>query len=354
MSISELFNDAVGLLTKRPPVRSESDGPDVAAAPPDTRRLIRNRQYCRVLSTNAKVTFDDLSLSCAKNVLEHEMALVPGGQVCLACDTAVTTPNGLEFISQPSQPIAVQPFYLDRKCVTNADYAKFVKSGGYSNANFWPEGVLANVLQFVDTTEQPGPKYWQDGKPPRELMDHPVVGISWYEASAYAMWAGKRLPTGEEWQRAGTWSKSGGSSASELRYPWGNAFDPLKANTFASGTGRTFPVDAFFDGSTANGVCQLIGNVWEWVDAQFQPLAQEGVEIQLNDSMAEIRGGAFDTYFHSHATCQFRTGQPLLFRGANVGFRCCVAQTALTEIDVTEQNDFEHIESSEPSAEELS
>ncbi len=155
----------------------------------------------------------------------------------------------------------------------------------------------------------------------------------WYEANAFATWCGKRLPTSEEWQRAGTWSKSGGNTGAELRYPWGNGFDPFKANTWACGAGRTFPVDAFSDGSTPNGVRQLIGNVWEWVDAQFQPFAQEGTSVLLDDSMAEIRGGAFDTYFHSHATCQFRTGQPLLFRGNNVGFRCCISESEVAELE---------------------
>jgi iron(II)-dependent oxidoreductase len=242
----------------------------------------------------------------------------------------------LEIVPRAGEPTTVEPVYLDRDCVTNADYAKFVKAGGYENSHFWPEGVLANVLQFVDNTGNPGPKHWSGGQPPRELIDHPVVGISWYEANAYATWAGKRLPTSEEWQRAGTWPKSGGGSATELRYPWGNGFDPFKANTWACGAHRTFPVDGFADGNTPNGIRQLIGNVWEWVDAEFQPPAQEGASVHLAEKMAEVRGGAFDTYFHSQATCQFRTGQPLLFRGANVGFRCCISESALAEIRVPE------------------
>jgi len=333
VSIAELITEAVGMFTKRPlPNPNRDDGlPDVGNAPPDTRRLIRNRQYCHVISSNSRMPFDDVSVACARSVLEREMAFVPGGEVCLIQDVAVTTPNGLEIVSQPSEPSLVDPIYLDRNCVTNADYAKFVDSGGYSNPRYWPEGILANVLRFVDNDDQPGPKSWSDGKPSRERLDHPVVGVCWYEANAYASWAGKRLPSTEEWQRAGTWPKGNVGAGSELRYPWGNAFDPFKANTWACGTGRTFPVDAFSDGNTPNGVGQLIGNVWEWVDAQFQPLSQDGVSAQLKEASAEIRGGAFDTYFHSQATCQFRTGQPLLFRGANVGFRCCVSESALSE-----------------------
>ena len=150
---------------------------------------------------------------------------------------------------------------------------------------------------------------------PENRLDHPVVGICWYEANAYANWAGKRLPSTEEWQRAGTWAKGHSGNTFELRYPWGNAFDPSKANTWASGYGVTVPVQAFKLGNTPNGVRQLIGNVWEWVDTQFLPSTEEGVSILLEETMAEIRGGAFDTYFHSQATCQFRSGQPLFVRG---------------------------------------
>jgi iron(II)-dependent oxidoreductase len=88
-------------------------------------------------------------------------------------------------------------------------------------------------------------------------------------------------------------------------------------------------VRGFDAGNTPNGVRQLIGNVWEWVDAQFYPNSAEGVSVILDEAMAEIRGAAFNTYFHSQATCQFRTGQPLLFRGSNVGFRCCISGNVL-------------------------
>ncbi len=166
--------------------------------------------------------------------------------------------------------------------------------------------------------------------PPADKLDHPVVGICWYEANAYATWVGKRLPSSEEWQRAGTWPMGHAGDVTNQRYPWGDAFDPRKANTWDSGIGDTVAVAALTAGCTPNGVRQLIGNVWEWVDAQFHPNAETGVSVTLDQTMAEIRGGAFDTYFHSQATCQFRTGQPLLFRGPNVGFRCCVSGNTLT------------------------
>jgi iron(II)-dependent oxidoreductase len=259
----------------------------------------------------------------------HEMALVPGGDVCLLDDTAIATERSVELFSSPGELVPVQSLYLDRSCVTNADFAKFVAAGGYSDPQLWPEEVLANVLQFTDSTGHPGPKHWIDGAPPADRAEHPVVGVCWYEANAYATWVGKRLPTTEEWQRAGTWPKGQSGNGTEQRFPWGNSFDPSKANTWACGLSDTVPVSDFPTGNTPNGIHQLIGNVWEWVDAQFYPAAEEEVSLILDETMAEIRGGAYDTYFHSQANCQFRTGQPLLFRGPNVGFRCCITANVL-------------------------
>jgi iron(II)-dependent oxidoreductase len=333
VSIASMFTDAVQWWGKRPAPAGERElrMPDVSQAPPDTRRLIRNRQYCHLLTVRAQQHFDSLSIECARKMLEHEMAFVPGGQVRLRHDVAVHDGYGLELISHPGEPLGVDAFYLDRDCVTNADYAKFVKAGGYENPRYWPEEILSHVLQFTDRSDFPGPKFWTQGMPPRDQGDHPVVGVCWYEANAYATWVGKRLPSSEEWQRAGTWPLPSGTSGTELRYPWGNAFDPHKANTWACGAGHTFPVDACRDGDTPNGVRQLCGNVWEWIDAQYQPFCQDGISVLLSEPMAEIRGGAFDTYFATQATCQFRTGQPLLFRGNNVGFRCCLSESIVAE-----------------------
>lgn len=330
MTIATLFTDVVGLLRQRVPNPS-CRFPDITEAPPDTRRLIRNRRYCYVLSTANAISLDPVSLRCGWIAMQHEMAIVPGGEVRCVQDVYYSSNSGIQSSSLADRPISVESFYIDRDCVTNFDFAKFVEDGGYGNADFWPESVLPNVLQFVDTTGQSGPKFWENGKPSPNKLNHPVVGVSWYEANAYATWAGKRLPSSAEWQRAGTWPQSHHGDGIEWRYPWGNAFDPARANLWASGHDSTVSVNSFVGGSTPNGVRQLIGNVWEWGDTQFFPQCDDGVSVLMDQTMAEIRGGAFDTYFPTQACCQFRSGQTLLFRGENVGFRCCVSGSELVE-----------------------
>lgn len=337
MSLATVLTDAVGLWRHRSQRHREISFPDVSKAPPDTRRQIRDKRYCWILAKENDLPLDALSKDLAWHALRHEMAMVPGGKVHRAVEVLRSTQTGLGFGCQQDQIAEIESFYIDRTCVTNADFAKFVKSDGYSNPDYWPETILPNLLQFTDTTGMPGPRFWINGEPLASRLNHPVVGINWYEANAYATWAGKRLPSGDEWQRAGTWAKTSSGDLKESRYPWGNSFDPLCANVWSSGLADTVAVDAYSSGDTPSGVHQLIGNVWEWINSQFYPDCGDGVSMLSPQLMAEVRGGAFDTYFATQATCQFRSGQPLLCRSNNLGFRCCMSVDSLRDESMSEQ-----------------
>lgn len=286
-------------------------------------------QYCLDLDKQCGLLGSPTELSHSWKSLERDMALTPAGAIRLMTSVPVRRSGQMELAAGLAPPTHVEPVYVDRHTVTNAEYWAFVESGAYSNVDNWPAEMLPYVLQFMDKTSAPGPKYWEEGRPPSHLLNHPVVGISWYEANAYAKWVGKRLLTSEEWQRAGVWPAGNGG---ERRYPWGDAFERNRANIWASSVKSTVAVDDYYNGCTPNGVYQLIGNVWEWLVSDFQcDAAPESLMITFDQPMAEIRGGAFDTYFETQATCQFRTGKTKLFRGNNVGFRCCVSASQLQQ-----------------------
>jgi len=262
----------------------------------------------------------------AWKTLEERTGLVPAGETCMATELETDEPVFANAIDQPSV-VSTGAFYLDRYAVTNEQFAGFIAAGGYNQQDLWPAAILPHVLQFLDQTGHAGPQFWSAGKPPDDKRNHPVVGVCWFEANAYARWSGQRLPTAAEWQRAASWFSNGGEV--DVAYPWGNAFDPQRANTWASRHGDTVAVDEYSGGSTLNGICQLIGNTWEWTADAFEGCLQGGSQIIFQRPMAEIRGGAYDTYLETQATSQFRTGQPLLYRGPNVGFRCCIGAADL-------------------------
>ena len=287
-------------------------------------------RYCCALAENNADLGEDFGIASAWTALEQDMALVPAGKTTLCEMFPVAKPTGFEFVERPVSAQYVDAVYIDRHAVSNADFLRFIDDGSYKEVDFWPEEILPYVLQFVDSTGRCGPRYWANGRPPAKKLDHPVVGICWFEACAYAAWTGKCLPTPEKWQRAGTWSGSSLARGPEQRYPWGNAFESDRANTWSARHNDTVSVQKYAEGCTPNGVHQLIGNVWEWTAASFEcPGDGEDLRVVFDQPLAEIRGGAFDTYFDLQATCQFSSGKPFLFRGNNVGFRCCIDADSL-------------------------
>jgi iron(II)-dependent oxidoreductase len=277
------------------------------------KRLIAEDRYLFVLLKEAADQIGDRDARSAWDLVHRQMALIPAGNVPVAlCDGRYAN-------------VEVGSFFLDRHAVSNRQFQRFVQAGGYDSLEIWPPEIWPSVSRFVDRAGRPGPRDWEGGQFPHGKADHPVVGICWYEAVAYARWVGKRLPTAAEWQKAGGWPQqlSGGECN---RYPWGDLFDPKRANLWASGLGRTAPVDAFPDGATPNGIVQMSGNVWEWLADPLETIPCESGETFLPwKAMRRIIGGAFNTYFPGEATCQFITGQGELDRRDNIGFRCAVS-----------------------------
>jgi iron(II)-dependent oxidoreductase len=246
----------------------------------------------------------------------------------------------------------VEPVFMDRCAVSNRQFYEFVAAGGYTQLAFWDQSIWPAVVGFVDTTNCPGPRGWVDGRYLPNEENLPVVGVNWHEASAYARWVGKRLPTDAEWVKAACWPVTiRADRSTQRRYPWGNSMDSNVANLWGNGPGHLVPVDAYPQGRSVGGLQQLVGNVWEWTLGSFDLAtmradgADEAPPAAGDVVLKNIRGGAYDTYFEGQATSQFRSGELSISRKHNIGFRCAVgacdlaatqlAQTQLTPTQLT-------------------
>ena len=276
------------------------------------RQLTENDRYALVLLREATDDIADTDAEVAWGAMTKQMALIPAGTV-----PVVLGDGGVVSTEIPA-------YYLDRFAVTNRQFQRFVDSGGYDSLEIWPQEIWPSLMKLVDRTHRPGPRDWENSRFASGKAEHPVVGVSWYEATAYAAWVGKRLATAAEWQKAGGWPEhfSGGTCT---RYPWGDVFDPNRANVGPIGAGAIQPVHAHPEGATPNGIFQMTGNVWEWLADRLEAIpCHRDEHFHTRKPMRRIVGGSFDTYFAAEATNQFVTGQPELDRRENIGFRCAV------------------------------
>jgi iron(II)-dependent oxidoreductase len=294
--------------------------------------MLATGRYALLLRPETKRHLNQLQVVRAIRELDASMALVPAGRVLLGqlAEQSNSTCGAADVDPKLARRnlVKVEPVYLDRFCVTNEQYQQFIDGGGYEQLDYWHEEALPALLDFVDQTGAPGPRYWQDGQYAAGEGRLPVVGISWYEACAYARWVGKRLPTDAEWTKAGAWPvESTPGRIAQRRYPWGESFDVRRAHCYGSGKSGPVAVDEYPSGVSVGGIHQLIGNVWEWTST---PLIELGDQtLHISESVISIRGGAFDTYFENQATCHYQSGEHPLSRRYNIGFRLALAMSDL-------------------------
>lgn len=287
-------------------------------------QMIAQRRYALLLRPEiaSQLSRDEVEEVLA--VMDEAMSVVPEGRVLVGEYADRATWGATPGPAQMQGLEEVAGCYLDRYTVTNADFQHFVDAGGYEQFALWHEEALPALFEFVDRTGTPGPAFWYDGQFPQGEDRLPVVGISWYEAAAYARWVGKRLPTDAEWTKAGAWPvETSPGRITQRRYPWGDTFEARRAALWGSGQKGPVAVDCYEEGATLGGIHQLIGNVWEWtctpLDATSRETAAEGHSLKV------IHGGAFNTYFENQATCHFRSGERPLARRANLGLRLALS-----------------------------
>ena len=217
---------------------------------------------------------------------------LPAGMVYVPGGTFDMGRNGGDEYEQPVHKVSVAPFYIDQHEVTCEEYAKFVSQTGHV-----------------------APPGWTNGKHPPGAERIPVTGVSWADATAYARWAGKRLPSEEEWEFAAR------GTTSQL-YPWGNEWKTNCANAATTSAGKMLAVGSFADGKSPFGVLDMVGNAWEWTASKFEPYQGGRSATSAKPDLIVIRGNYWQASANQ-ATTTFRRGYPPVNEDyTNTGFRC--------------------------------
>jgi gamma-glutamyl hercynylcysteine S-oxide synthase len=227
-----------------------------------------------------------------------DRVFVPGGEFVLGVDGG-DEPTALDN-ERPAHIVDVGPFYLGRLPVSNRQWQEFMADGGYGRRELWSAPGWAHRAE----AGLERPQFWaadgtrlrfgvQEQVPP----DEPVQHICYYEAEAYARWAGGRLPTEAEWEKACAWDPA---ARARRRWPWGEqAPSAERANLGGVGL-RPAPVGAYPAGASAYGAEQLIGDVWEWTSSDFAPwpgftpmIYKDYSEPFFGPDYKVLRGGSF-------------------------------------------------------------
>ena len=233
-----------------------------------------------------------------------EMVLVPAGPFIMGSHGKDLDEDAAE---KPRHELSLPAFTIDKYEVTAAQYARFLNAVKRTRDDAGYEYIgLDDYLPL----EQIG-GLWQ---PKKNMARLPMGNVTWYGATAFAQWAGKRLPTEAEWEKAARGTDG-------RKYPWGEKMD---FHCFRLGIDRLAPVGSFPKGASPYGCLDMGGNVWEWTSSLFQPYpykATDGREDPQAAGRRVARGGSWGGEPEiAHASYRFRPYPD--FRHYYLGFRC--------------------------------
>jgi len=235
-------------------------------------------------------------------LVHQEMVYIPEGEFLMGNGGRESSEGEGNMDEQPLHRVYLKGFWMDRYEVTNAMYQSFVR-----------------------VTDHRTPKHWEGGSYLKGKGNHPVVYVDWYESTAYCQWAGKRLPTEEEWEKAARGTKG-------RIFPWGNRFDISKANTPQSWLskgqkGGTAPVGSYEEGRSPYGLYDMAGNVYEWTSSWYRPYPGNRVfNMHYGKVNKVLRGGSwYDCLSYGcglSSPSYNRTRFVPKIRNKGFGFRC--------------------------------
>jgi formylglycine-generating enzyme required for sulfatase activity len=276
-----------------------------------------------VSSPSDLARFDRLPESIAWERDGKEMVLVPSGEFLMGtsqeqlADLKHRYGWDHEWMRRetPQRRVHVEDFYIDKYLVTNAEYERFVNATDHvTEAEVegwgWVWGQGLRKVEGANWRHPNGP-----GSTIEDRMDCPVVMVSWNDATAYADWAGKRLPMEAEWEKAGRGTQG-------WLWPWGNEWDKRKANTIEAGPHTVTPVGSYPAGASPYGCLDMAGNVWEWMTDWLKAYpGSDYLDEDLGEKYKVLRGGSWNGY-GDVTRCAFRVRFDPSNRGNDIGFRC--------------------------------
>lgn len=243
---------------------------------------VRNCAISVLCSYNTKSSLNTLAGNLPKDLI-----LIPAGNYVLGSNTY---PD-----EGPARKIFLDNYLIDKYPVTNQQYYQFIRTSGKTTI----------------------PSSWETGIFPEDKANHPVTGITWYQAMEYALWAKADLPTEAEWEKAARGDNS------DWNYPWGKDFDATKCNTWEARQGGTTPVNKYEHGVSPYGVADMSGNTLEWTRDWFG-VYQAAHTPPKTGTHKVVRGGAW--YLDEvDARCTYRRRKlptEIAALGQGCGFRC--------------------------------
>jgi len=248
-----------------------------------------------------------------------DLARIPAGDFLMGAADA-------DEDERPVHRVYVSEFLIGRFPVTNDEYARFVRDTGYPAPMIRNLPLIATGGRDVQFKEIAGGFAWSAGEPPAGQGSHPVVLVTLDDANAYCEWLSAavgrsvRLPTEAEWEKAAR----GGVDGS--RYPWGDDMDPVRGHFLSSGEDRrgtrptgTYPPNGY-------GLCDMIGNVWEWVTDWYHRDYYATSETRdpkgpLSGTLRIVRGGSWVNDDAAMLRCAYRHKVPPDTYAYSIGFR---------------------------------
>lgn len=237
-----------------------------------------------------------------------EMVHIPSGSFLMG---NTGNEDWTELDELPQHSVNLTDYYICKHEVTRGQYNQFILDDGYSNQSLWS----ASGWSWKVTNSKTQPLYWEASQDWgtgtfTQTDNHPVVGVSYYEAEAFCNWAGGQLPTEQEWEKAARWNGS-----SPRQYPWGDIWDAEKCNNYfdsnSAGGGyqkrQTSIVGSYTSGVSHYGCEDMAGNVAEWCKDWYVSYPGSSTPFDYTNTYRVLRGGSWNYVGYNYGyRCSFR------------------------------------------------